>query len=282
MLASACSVVSPSWTSRITRPNSVEIGGWVSRTTSSVAWRNDDPERNALLKSVIVSARRELKAFRRFCWRRWTYMRGSRYPSNAATTSISGLARSFTNVCPSSQNNATIANIARTRTMTYSSGRSVRSARARSRATRSLQARRSTTRLGTVNRGDLATVSRNVGRAVDGALLTGGPTNWSRRSAAALRDLPNIPTPTRVRPRRRELRQRAQAGPLLVTRRRRTAPAGNGIPITSNFSEKRGRTPVGRSTPRIWPSSTPLCSKTKMSCMTITSPSMPCDLGDAG
>ena len=39
----------------MTRPNSVEIGGRDSRTTSSTAWRNDEPARRALAIRVIVS-----------------------------------------------------------------------------------------------------------------------------------------------------------------------------------------------------------------------------------
>ena len=47
----------------MTRPNSVEIGGRDSRTTSSMAWRNDEPARSALAISVIVSGSCLLKAF---------------------------------------------------------------------------------------------------------------------------------------------------------------------------------------------------------------------------
>ena len=41
----------------MTRENSVEIGGRDSRTTSSIAWRNDEPARSALPMRVIVSGR---------------------------------------------------------------------------------------------------------------------------------------------------------------------------------------------------------------------------------
>ena len=50
---------------------------------------------------------------------------------------------------------------------------------------------------------------------------------------------------------------------------------GRLIPMTSNFSVNLGRMPVARRWPRIWPSTTPVCSKVKTSCMTMTSPSMP-------
>jgi hypothetical protein len=39
----------------MTRLNSVEIGGRDSRTTSSIAWRNEEPARSAFAMSVIVS-----------------------------------------------------------------------------------------------------------------------------------------------------------------------------------------------------------------------------------
>ena len=55
MFSSAWSNGRPRLTSRMTRPNSVEIGGRDSRTTSSMAWRNDDPARRALAMRVMVS-----------------------------------------------------------------------------------------------------------------------------------------------------------------------------------------------------------------------------------
>ena len=54
----------------MTRPNSVEIGGRDSRTTSSIACRNDEPARSALAISVIVSGNCLLKAFSRPLMRR--------------------------------------------------------------------------------------------------------------------------------------------------------------------------------------------------------------------
>ena len=39
----------------MTRANSVEIGGRDSRTTSSIAWRNEEPARSAFAIRVIVS-----------------------------------------------------------------------------------------------------------------------------------------------------------------------------------------------------------------------------------
>src|SRR5919201_1010469 len=44
----------------------------------------------------------------------------------------------------------------------------------------------------------------------------------------------------------------------------------------SNFSMNLGRMPVGFMRPTILPAAMPVCSKTNRSCMTITSPSMPC------
>src|SRR3972149_3168494 len=47
------------------------------------------------------------------------------------------------------------------------------------------------------------------------------------------------------------------------------------MPWTSKRSTNLGRMPVGLRRPWILPSRTPVCSKTKTSCMTMTSPSMP-------
>src|SRR5215217_2235337 len=47
------------------------------------------------------------------------------------------------------------------------------------------------------------------------------------------------------------------------------------MPWTSNFSTNLGRMPVGLRRPWILPSTTPVCSNTNTSCMTMTSPSMP-------
>ena len=55
----------------MTRPNSVEIGGRDSRTTSSMACRNDEPARSALAIRVIVSGSCLLKALRRPLLRRF-------------------------------------------------------------------------------------------------------------------------------------------------------------------------------------------------------------------
>ena len=69
----------------MTRLNSVEIGGRDSRTTSSIAWRNEEPARSALASSVIVSGSCLLNAFRRPLLRRLSQNRGSRKPMNAPT-----------------------------------------------------------------------------------------------------------------------------------------------------------------------------------------------------
>ena len=49
----------------MTRPNSIEIGGRDSRTTSSMAWRNDEPARSAFAISVTVSGSCLLNALSR-------------------------------------------------------------------------------------------------------------------------------------------------------------------------------------------------------------------------
>ena len=64
----------------MTRPNSVEIGGRDSRTTSSMACRNDEPARSALAISVIVSGSCLLNALRRPALRRPSQKRGSMKP----------------------------------------------------------------------------------------------------------------------------------------------------------------------------------------------------------
>ena len=74
----------------MTRLNSVEIGGRDSRTTSSMACRNDEPARSALAMSVIVSGSCLLKAFRRPPLRRLSQKRGSRNPINAPTSNAIG------------------------------------------------------------------------------------------------------------------------------------------------------------------------------------------------
>ena len=75
----------------MTRLNSVEIGGRDSRTTSSTAWRNEEPARRPLASSVIVSGSCLLNAPRRPALRRFSQKRGSKNPRNAPTSSASGL-----------------------------------------------------------------------------------------------------------------------------------------------------------------------------------------------
>ena len=60
----------------MTRANSVEIGGRASRTTSSMACRNEEPARRAFAIRVIVSGSCLLNWLIRLPWRRWTYQRG--------------------------------------------------------------------------------------------------------------------------------------------------------------------------------------------------------------
>ena len=75
----------------MTRANSVEIGGRDSRTTSSMAWRNDEPARSALAISVIVSGSCLLNAPSRRALRRLSQNRGSRKPISAPMIRNSGL-----------------------------------------------------------------------------------------------------------------------------------------------------------------------------------------------
>ena len=83
MFSSAWSNGRPRLTSRMTRPNSVEIGGRDSRTTISIACRNDEPARSALAIRVIVSGSCLLNALSRPFLRRLSQKRGSRKPTKA-------------------------------------------------------------------------------------------------------------------------------------------------------------------------------------------------------
>ncbi len=74
----------------MTRANSVEIGGRDSRTTSSMACRNEEPARRALAISVIVSGSCLLNAFRRPFLRRLSQKRGNMKPMSMPTSSASG------------------------------------------------------------------------------------------------------------------------------------------------------------------------------------------------
>ena len=70
----------------MTRLNSVEMGGCVSRTTISMACRNDEPDRSALAMSVMVSASAPLKALRRLPLRRLSQKRGIHQPTTTPTS----------------------------------------------------------------------------------------------------------------------------------------------------------------------------------------------------
>ena len=74
----------------MTRANSVEIGGRDSRTTSSIACRNEEPARRALASSVIVSGSCLLNALRRLPLRRFSQKRGRKNPMNAPISRNSG------------------------------------------------------------------------------------------------------------------------------------------------------------------------------------------------
>ena len=93
MFSSATSNDRPRLTSRMTRPNSVEIGGRDSRTTSSTAWRNEEPARRALAIRVIVSGSCLLNDLRRPDLRRPSQKRGSMNPISSPTMRNSGLRR---------------------------------------------------------------------------------------------------------------------------------------------------------------------------------------------
>ena len=146
MFSSATSNDRPRLTSRMTRPNSVEIGGRDSRTTSSIAWRNDEPARSALAISVIVSGSCLLNEFRRLDLRRLSQKRGSMNPTRAPIRSTIGLRRPGTppRARPSGSGTPTMQAAQITR---YSLTFSRRSARAISRARFAPKSRCSTTLL---------------------------------------------------------------------------------------------------------------------------------------
>ena len=93
MFSSATSNESPRLTSRMTRPNSVEIGGRDSRTTSSTAWRNDEPARSAFAIRVIVSGSCLLNEPRRLDLRRLSQKRGIQNPMSSPIRRTIGLRR---------------------------------------------------------------------------------------------------------------------------------------------------------------------------------------------
>jgi hypothetical protein len=103
-------------TSRITRWNSVDTGGSVSRTTISTACRNEEPARSALAMSVIVSARRELNARRRPPCRRRSQKRGTKKPTMAPMIRPSGPARAGRKSPPTTATRTGIAIIAAAQT----------------------------------------------------------------------------------------------------------------------------------------------------------------------
>src|SRR2546423_2985825 len=146
MFSSACSNGRPRLTSRMTRPNSVEMGGRDSRTTSSMACRNDEPALSALAMRVIVSGRFLLKALRRPPFRRPSQRRGRKKPTMPPTRRMSGLRSGGTPTLRKIMISGTPivepAQIARN-SLTLS----LRSARAISRARLAPKSRASTTRL---------------------------------------------------------------------------------------------------------------------------------------
>src|SRR6478752_7196454 len=144
MFSIACSNGRPRLTSRMTRLNSVDIGGRDSRTTSSTAWRNEEPARRPLASRVIVSGSCLLNAPSRPALRRLSQKRGSRKPRNAPTMRASGL-RSAGSASDATMNRNGSPKIAPIQIARNSDGLSFRSARAMSRARFAPKSRCSTT-----------------------------------------------------------------------------------------------------------------------------------------
>ena len=116
----------------MTRANSVEIGGRDSRTTISIACRNEDPARSALAMSVIVSGSILLKALRRPFLRRPSQKRGRKKPIRAPTSNAIGEPRAGMTIWRA-KNRTGMPTIAPAQMSKYSLTLSLRSARASSR-----------------------------------------------------------------------------------------------------------------------------------------------------
>src|SRR5262245_60466649 len=144
MFSSATSNDRPRLTSRMTRPNSVEIGGRDSRTTSSMAWRNEEPARRALAISVMVSGSCLLNELSRLDFRRFSQKRGSMNPIRAPMRSTIGL-RSAGNTTDSTTIRTGTPIVHATQMTRYSLTFRRRSARAISRARFAPKSRCSTT-----------------------------------------------------------------------------------------------------------------------------------------
>ena len=130
----------------MTRLNSVEIGGRDSRTTSSMAWRNDDPARRALAMSVMVSGSCLLKAPSRPFLRRRSQKRGMKKPIRMPISRKSGLPSAGRNGDSRSMTSGTPTMLP-AQMSRNSDGLSFRSARARSRDRFAPKSRCSTTLL---------------------------------------------------------------------------------------------------------------------------------------
>src|SRR6478672_786468 len=144
MFSMACSNGRPRLTSRMTRLNTVDIGGRDSRTTSSTAWRNDEPARRPFARSVIVSGSCLLNAFRRPPFRRPSQNRGSMNPIKTPTRSAIGLRRAG-RPSEKTMNRSGTPMIEPAQMARNSDGFSLRSARAMSRARFAPKSRCSTT-----------------------------------------------------------------------------------------------------------------------------------------
>jgi hypothetical protein len=130
----------------MTRANSVEIGGRDSRTTSSIACRNDEPARSAFASSVIVSGNCLLNALSRPFLRRFSQKRGRKNPTNPPIRRASG----FPNVGKMTDKATMISGmptIEAPQIARYSDGLRRRSARASSRDRLAPKSRPSTTLL---------------------------------------------------------------------------------------------------------------------------------------
>ena len=145
MFSRATSNARPRLTSRTTRPNSIVTGGEDSRTTISIACRNDEPARRALATRVMVSGSCLLNAFRRPARRRPSHIRGRKKPMTAPIASASPVPSGAKTTLSTRKMNGT-ARTAPAQMAMNSPGLSLRSALAMSRARLAPKSRSSTTR----------------------------------------------------------------------------------------------------------------------------------------
>ncbi len=198
MFSSAVSNERPRLTSRMTRLNSVETGGRPSRTTSSIAWRKDEPARRAFAMRVIVSGSCLLNALMRPDLRRPSQKRGSMKPTRVPTSRNSGFPRAGMTTDSASITTGT-PTVTPAHSIRYSETFSCRSARASSRARLAPKSRCSTTLLiWAIAALDWMAVARFWLSPSPLAALSGRPEAYRSRRALIPLPLLDIAMPTAI------------------------------------------------------------------------------------